>query len=277
MTGFVNIDKREGLSSTYAVNRLKRLSGTPCGHMGTLDPLASGVLPIGIGNSARLFEYFLNKEKTYLARFRFGVTSRSFDRESELVFGGGVPSAGEIEAILPRFLGEIEQVPPAFSAICVGGKRSYEYARQGKEVPLNAKRVRISSFRLLEQTGADEYLFEIVCGGGTYIRSLARDVAHALGTEGLMASLRRTQSGIFTEETAVELDLLTPENLKEYLIPTEDVLPFPVLEIDDERLYHGLAVSCGCADGRYKLYRGGQFYGLARVESGLARTEKKLC
>lgn len=277
MTGFVNIDKREGLSSTYAVNRLKRLSGTPCGHMGTLDPLASGVLPIGIGNSARLFEYFLNKEKTYLARFRFGVTSRSLDRESELVFGGGVPSAGEIEAILPRFLGEIEQVPPAFSAICVGGKRSYEYARQGKEVPLNAKRVRISSFRLLEQTGADEYLFEIVCGGGTYIRSLARDVAHALGTEGLMASLRRTQSGIFTEETAVELDLLTPENLKEYLIPTEDVLPFPVLEINDERLYHGLAVSCGCADGRYKLYRGGQFYGLARVESGLARTEKKLC
>lgn len=277
MTGFVNIDKREGLSSTYAVNRLKRLSGTPCGHMGTLDPLASGVLPIGIGNSARLFEYFLNKEKTYLARFRFGVTSRSLDRESELVFGGGVPSAGEIEAILPRFLGEIEQVPPAFSAICVGGKRSYEYARQGKEVPLNAKRVRISSFRLLEQTGADEYLFEIVCGGGTYIRSLARDVAHALGTEGLMASLRRTQSGIFTEETAVELDLLTRENLKEYLIPTEDVLPFPVLEIDDERLYHGLAVSCGCADGRYKLYRGGQFYGLARVESGLARTEKKLC
>lgn len=277
MTGFVNIDKREGLSSTYAVNRIKRLSGAPCGHMGTLDPLASGVLPVGIGNATRLFEYFLEKEKTYLARFRFGVTSPSLDRESELVFGGRVPSADEIGEMLPRFLGEIEQVPPVFSAISVGGRRSYEYARQGKEVALTAKRVKISSFRLIEQTGADEFSFEIVCGGGTYIRALARDLAHALGTEGLMAALRRTKSGIFTEETAVELDSLTPENLKNYIIPTEEVLPFPVLTIDDERLYHGLAVPQNVADGRYKLYRGGEFYGIARVEAGMAKTEKKLC
>ncbi len=277
MTGFVNIDKREGISSTYAVNRLKRLTGTPCGHMGTLDPLASGVLPIGVGNATRLFAYFLQKEKTYLARFRFGVTSKSFDRESELVFGGRVPSEGEIGEILPRFLGEIDQVPPAFSAISVGGKRSYEYARQGREVHLNAKRVRISAFRLLERTGADEFLFEIVCGSGTYIRSLARDVAEALGTKGLMASLRRTKSGVFTEETAADLDALTPKNLKNYLIPTEEVLPFPVLGCDDERLYHGLSVPCEREDGLYKLYRGGAFYGLAKVEQGLVRTEKKLC
>ncbi len=277
MTGFVNIDKREGLSSTYAVNRIKRLSGAPCGHMGTLDPLASGVLPVGIGNATRLFEYFLEKEKTYLARFRFGVTSPSLDRESGLVFGGRVPSADEIGKMLPQFLGEIEQVPPVFSAISVGGRRSYEYARQGKEVALTAKRVKISSFRLIEQTGADEFSFEIVCGGGTYIRALARDLAHALGTEGLMAALRRTKSGIFIEETAVELDSLTPENLKNYIIPTEEVLPFPVLTIDDERLYHGLAVPQNVADGRYKLYRGGEFYGIARVEAGMAKTEKKLC
>ena len=277
MTGFVNIDKREGVSSTYAVNRLKRLFGVPCGHMGTLDPLASGVLPIGVGNATRLFEYFLQKEKTYLARFRFGVTSKSFDRESELIFGGRVPKESEIEQILPRFLGEIEQVPPAYSAISVGGKRSYEYARQGKEVPLNAKRVRISAFRLLGQTGADEFSFEIVCGGGTYIRSLARDVAEALGTKGLMASLRRTKSGIFTEETAVPLDALTPENAQDFLIPTEDVLPFPALSCDDERLYHGLPVPYEGADGLYKLYRGGLFYGLARADKGLIKTEKKLC
>ncbi len=277
MTGFVNIDKREGVSSTYAVNRLKRLSGTPCGHMGTLDPLASGVLPVAVGNASRLFEYFLEKEKTYLARFRFGVTSKSLDRESELLFGGRVPSAEEIGEVLPRFVGEIEQVPPAFSAISIGGKRSYEYARQGREVPLNAKRVHIYEFCLLEQTEKDEFLFRIVCGGGTYIRSLARDVARALGTEGLMASLRRTKSGIFTEETAVPLDALTPENLREYLIPTEDVLPFPALEMDDERLYHGLSLPCKGEDGQYKLYRGGQFYGLARVENGLVKAEKKLC
>ena len=277
MTGFVNIDKGEGVSSAYAVNRVKRLSGMPCGHMGTLDPLASGVLPIGIGNAARLFEYFLNKEKTYLARFRFGVTTKTLDRESELVFGGKVPEKAEIEEILPRFVGEIEQVPPAFSAVCVGGKRSYEYARQGKEVPLNAKRVRISSFRLIGQTEKDEFLFEIVCGGGTYIRSLARDVSEALGTAGFMAALRRIQSGVFTEQTAVPLDRLTPENFAQYVIPTEEVLPFPALEIDDEKLYHGLSVPVRQADGRYKLYRNGEFYGLARVENGAAKTEKKLC
>lgn len=277
MTGFVNIDKREGVSSTYVVNRIKRLSGCACGHMGTLDPLASGILPVGIGNATRLFEYFLQKEKTYLARFRFGVTTPTLDRESAPVYGGKVPSAEEIEEILPRFLGKIEQVPPAFSAISVGGKRSYEYARQGRDVPLNAKRVHISSFRLLEQTAEDEFFFEIVCGAGTYIRALARDLAGALGTAGFMAALRRTKSGVFGEETAVPLERLTEENWRDSVIKTEDVLPFPSLELDDERLYHGLSVPAKVADGRYKLYRAGEFYGLAAVEKGMAKTEKKLC
>lgn len=277
MTGFVNIEKEEGVSSAYVVNRVKRLSKCACGHMGTLDPLASGVLPVAIGNAARLFDYFLKKQKTYLARFRFGVTTVTLDRESDPEFGGRVPDPSEIEAVLPRFTGEIEQIPPAFSAKCVNGMRSYQYARRGMEVPLEPKKVTVERFRLVEQTAPDEFAFEIVCSGGTYIRSLARDLAEALGTKGFMAALARTECGIFTLQNAVPFRELTEENLRDYLIPTEDVLPFPALESDDEKLYHGLPVPVEAADGQYKLYRGGRFYGLARVSGGSLKTEKKLC
>lgn len=277
MTGFINVFKAEGMNSTYAVNRLKRLSGSPCGHLGTLDPLASGVLPVGIGNASRLFDYFLDKEKRYLARFRFGVTSASLDRESELVFGGEVPTEAEIEAVLPRFLGEIDQIPPVFSAKVVNGVKSYKYARQGVEVPLPPKRVKITGFTLLGRLSPDEFAFEIVCGGGTYIRALARDVAAALGTKGLMSGLKRTQSGIFTEQTSVPLDRLTSENLEQYLIPTEDVLPYPVLMMDDERYYHGVRIPVSEKDGIYKIFRGGEFYGTGIVEGGVLRPDKKLC
>lgn len=277
MTGFLNIDKAEGDTSTYVVNCVKRLSHEACGHLGTLDPLASGVLPVGIGNATRLFSYFLEKDKTYIARFRFGATSVTLDRESAPVFGGRIPSEEEIAAALPRFEGELLQTPPAFSAISVGGKRSYEYARQGKEVPLTAKRIHISSFRLLEQTGADEFCFEIVCGAGTYIRALARDLAEVLGTKGYMTGLTRTRSGCFTLENAVSLRELTPETLSRYLIPTEEVLPYPALEVEDERYYRGVRYAVSSPDGFYKIYRGGSFYGIGAVEGGILRPEKKLC
>ena len=114
MTGFLNIHKAEGVSSAYCVNRAKRLTGSPCGHLGTLDPLAGGVLPVAVGNAARLFDFFLSKEKRYLARFRFGWTSKSLDRESEPYPAGMVPPKSVIEGALPDFLGEISQVPPAF-------------------------------------------------------------------------------------------------------------------------------------------------------------------
>lgn len=277
MTGFVNIYKSEGKSSAYPVNRLKRLTKSPCGHMGTLDPLAEGVLPVAVGNAARLFEYFLNKKKTYVARFRFGWTTDTLDRESEPRLAGNVPTNSDIEGILPAFTGDILQRPPVFSAVNVDGRRSYELARKGKEVELPAKQIHIESLRLLGQTSPDEFEFEIVCGGGTYIRSLARDMGEALGTGAYMTKLIRTKSGIFTAETAVPLDVLTPENVGEYLIPTDSVLPFPVLECADERLYHGVHIGTEAADGRYKLYREGEFYGLALVENGILRTEKKLC
>ena len=277
MTGFVNVFKPEGVGSTKAVGRVKYLTKTPCGHMGTLDPLACGVLPVGVGNAARLFDYFLQKEKRYSARFVFGATTDTLDREGAVVRGGRIPDAQEVEAALPAFAGEIMQTPPRFSAVSVNGRRGYALARSGAAFEPSAKRVRISSFTLTGQTAPDEFAFEIVCGGGTYIRSLARDLAAALGTQGYMSYLQRTASGPFTVQTAVPLDELTAENIASHLIPTDSVLPFPALEGADERIFHGVGVSVECADGQYKLYRGGEFYGIARVEAGIARAEKKLC
>ncbi len=277
MTGFVNVFKPEGVGSTKAVGRVKYLTKTPCGHMGTLDPLACGVLPVGVGNAARLFDYFLQKEKRYSARFVFGATTDTLDREGAVVRVGRIPDAQEVEAALPAFAGEIMQTPPRFSAVSVNGRRGYALARSGAAFEPSAKRVHISSFTLTGQTAPDEFAFEIVCGGGTYIRSLARDLAAALGTQGYMSYLQRTASGPFTVQTAVPFDELTAENIASYLIPTDSVLPFPVLEGADERIFHGVGVSVECADGQYKLYRGGEFYGIARVEAGIARAEKKLC
>ena len=282
MTGFLNIDKRRGDTSAYVVNCVKRLlrlgyGKIPCGHFGTLDPLASGVLPVGIGNANRLFDYFLSKKKTYLARFRFGATTETLDGEGEVVLGGRIPEKAEIEGALYRFLGEISQTPPKFSARCIDGKRGYELARDGQEFTLPAKRVEIFSFALVGEASSDEFEFRIECSGGTYIRSLSRDLAAALGTQGYTTALRRTASGAFTEETAVPLSALTAENLGQYLIPTDTLLPFPALEVEDERYYRGVRFAIDRPDGTYKIYRGGEFYGTGVVEGGELRPGKKLC
>ena len=277
MTGFININKKTGVSSAFVVNKVKRLAKTPAGHMGTLDPLASGVLPVALGNACRLFDYFSDKKKTYLARFRFGVTTDTLDSEGEKIVKGEVPSEQEIQAALPSLTGKIMQVPPAYSAKSVNGVRSYQLARAGKEVELNAKQVEIFSFRLSEQTAPDEFAFEIVCGSGTYIRALARDLAAKLHTFAYMSMLERTASGMFTIENAVSLDELSQENITQYLIPTEQVLPYPELDLESERVFNGLKERVDKADGLYKLYKKGEFYGIASVTDGLAKAEKKLC
>lgn len=277
MTGVLNIDKPCGKSSAQAVNFVKHLTGCACGHFGTLDPFATGVLPIGVGNATRLFDYFLTKKKTYVARFRFGATTDTLDPEGALTVGGGVPSEGEIRKTLPDLTGTFDQIPPAFSAKSVNGQRSYVLARRGEAAELSAKRVTVEAFELLEQTGVDEFAFRVTCGAGTYIRALARDLAERLGTLGYCTALRRTASGFFTEETAVSPDVLTPENCGEFLIKTDSVLPFPVFESDDRRLVQGQKIATELADGLYKFYFDGAFYGLVRAADGTLKTEKKLC
>ena len=266
--GFLNVDKPSGMTSSAVVNRIKRLTGLPCGHMGTLDPLASGVLPVGIGNATRLFEYFLNKQKEYIAEFTFGADSDTLDSTGE-----------EIERILPDFEGEIMQVPPKYSAKNVGGRRGYDLARAGIEFELEPKKVRIDEVALLGGEG-DVFRFRIRCGGGTYIRSLARDIAGKLGTKAVMSGLRRTKSGYFKIEEAVPFDALAGENIEELIIPTESVLPYETIVLTcprAEKIFCGVPASTDYADGEYKIYRDGIFYGIAEVRNKRAKIKTKLC
>ena len=284
--GFINVDKPSGIVSSTVVNKIKWLSGVPCGHMGTLDPLASGVLPVGVGNAARLFDYFLEKEKEYIAEFTFGVTSDTLDSTGQLVHGGGIPDEKDIKSVLKSFIGEIDQIPPKYSAKNVNGQRGYDLARRGVEFELPAKRVRIMSVGLLGKVEGKENAFrlKINCGGGTYIRSLARDIAAALDTQAIMSALRRTKSGVFTLENTVafsELEKDPPiEELQRYVIPTERVLPFERILLsgkNTERIFNGLAVPAEQEDGLYKLYKNEEFYGIAEIKNGLAKAKTKLC
>lgn len=284
--GFINVDKPSGIVSSTVVNKIKWLSGVPCGHMGTLDPLASGVLPVGVGNATRLFDYFLEKEKEYIAEFTFGVDSDTLDSTGNLVQGGHVPNETEIEGVLPVLVGEVMQIPPKYSAKNVNGRRGYDLARAGIEFELAPKKVHIFSIDLLgkKEETEDTYLFKIRCGGGTYIRSIARDMAAALGTKAVMSALRRTQSGIFTLQNAIPFAVLEKdpslEELERYLIPTDRVLPFETLALTEAemgRILQGQRVKTNQADGIYKIYTTDGFYGLAEVIEGLAKAKTKLC
>ena len=284
--GFINVDKPSGVTSSAIVNKIKWLSGVPCGHMGTLDPLASGVLPVGVGNATRLFDYFLQKQKTYVAEFTFGETSDTLDCTGEVVCGGHVPTEREILEVLPQFIGEIDQIPPKYSAKNVNGRRGYDLARAGIEFELAPKRITVYGIELLGKSVDKEnaYNFKIDCGGGTYIRSLGRDIAAALGTKAVMSALRRTQSGVFTLQNAVPFDFFTQdpaiEDMEKYLIPTDSVLPFERLNLTEKgtmRILQGNFVTVDVADGLYKIYDGESFYGLAEVVEGKAKAKTKLC
>ena len=286
--GFFNVDKPSGIVSSTVVNKLKWLTGLPCGHMGTLDPLASGVLPVGVGNATRLFDYFLDKKKVYIAEFTFGVSSDTLDSTGTLVQGGHVPNETEILSVLPRFIGEIDQIPPKYSAKNVNGRRGYDLAREGVEFELAPKRIRIDNIALLGKSATTEnaYNFRIECGGGTYIRSIARDIAAALETNAVMSGLRRTVSGAFMVENAIPFkklqnDELTGEELEKYVIPTDSVLPYPTLTLTKkgwERIYNGVRIQTDEEDGLYKFYNAdGSFYGIAEVQKGLAKLKTKLC
>ena len=279
-SGFINLNKPSGISSAAAVSKIKRLTGLACGHMGTLDPLASGVLPVAFGNASRLFNYLLDKEKVYRAVFRFGTDTDTLDSTGEVLQSGlPVPSESEINNVLQNFVGEIEQIPPAYSAKSIGGVRAYRLARQGKEVELAPKKVAVHSVELLARLNETDYEFRISCGGGTYIRSLARDIAAACGTCAIMTSLIREKSGAFELSASVALEELTQENWCGFAVAPDAVFAMPVCNIcgsDAAKLRNGLKLATDLADGEYKLYFDGAFYGIAAAENGLLRAKVKL-
>ena len=208
--GWLAVDKPLGLSSAQVVGQVRRILGAAkVGHGGTLDPLATGVLPIALGEATKTVSYVMDGSKTYRWRIRWGEATATDDREGSVVETSPLrPDHAAITAALAGFIGEIEQIPPAFSAIKVDGERAYDLARAGETVALQPRRVRIDGFTLVDMPDADHADFETVSGKGTYIRSLARDLARALGTVGHVAVLRRTACGPFREQEAISLESL---------------------------------------------------------------------
>ena len=228
MNGFLNINKPTGRTSSDVVIFVrKRLpKGTAVGHGGTLDPEASGVLPVCVGSATRLFDYIIDKQKTYVARLRLGVETDTQDATGQIVSEAPV-NAGEAEvrALLPRFTGEIEQVPPMYSAIKKDGKRLYKLARRGETVEIAPRRCRVDAIEYLGSEGEHTHLLRIACGKGVYIRTLCHDIGKALGCGAHMLTLERTAAGIFKIEDALtpsQVDALAAEGaLEEALIPLD--------------------------------------------------------
>ena len=208
--GWLVLDKPLGLTSTQALGRTRKLlGGKKVGHGGTLDPLASGVLPLAFGEATKLIPYVMDGQKGYLFTVQWGQQRTTDDAEGEVVASSDcLPTENEIRSVLPQFLGEVDQTPPTFSAIKVGGQRAYDLARAGKPLEMQPRKVRIDELELLGCPAPDRADFRLKCGKGTYVRSLARDLALKLGTFGYVCALRRTKSGPFGLESAISLEKL---------------------------------------------------------------------
>jgi tRNA pseudouridine55 synthase len=207
--GWLVIDKPQGFTSAQVVGRVRRVFGAKAGHAGTLDPLATGVLPIALGEATKTVAYAMNGRKTYRFRIRWGIARTTDDCEGEIMGESGVlPQKAALEAILPHFTGRVMQRPPAYSAVKVGGRRSYALARAGAAARLAARPIDIFSLRLVAAPSPDQADLEATVGKGTYIRAIARDLAASLGTLGHVTVLRRISVGPFTETDAIPLESL---------------------------------------------------------------------
>ena len=270
MKGFINLIKPEGMSSAYAVSQVKKKLNITCGHMGTLDPMASGVLPVGIDKTSRMFDYLLDKTKTYVAEFEFGYETDTLDATGKVTQTTSVlPTEEQIKAVLSNFVGEIDQMPPKYSAKCIDGKRGYELARRGVEFELKPKKVNILSLEYNGKTGENKYSFTIECKGGTYIRSLARDIGYAVGSLGVMTSLVRSKSGIFTLNNGVTVqEFKDSDNPEKYLIQPDLAVEFPKAVLTSEqatKILNGVFENLGYQDGLYRVYNQQEFWGIGRL------------
>lgn len=241
VSGWICLDKPLEMGSTEAVSKVRRLfNAQKAGHAGTLDPLATGVLPIALGEATKTVSQMMDAEKAYRFTIAWGASTTTLDREGEVIARSDVrPSPAAVTEALKAFVGEIQQVPPKYSAIKVDGERAYDLARDGEDFELAARSVTIHAARLAETPDADHAVIEIDCGKGTYVRSLVRDLAAALGAEGHVAALRRTRVGPFRAEESITLDKLTDlvhrHALSEALLPVETALDdIPVLAVTDE-------------------------------------------
>ena len=228
LSGVLVVYKHAGVTSHDIVNKIRRLYGTRrVGHTGTLDPMATGVLVVLIGRAAKACEYLLADSKRYRARLRLGITTDTEDTTGTvLTTSESIPTREEFEAILPRFRGHIEQIPPMYSALKVGGQKLVDLARQGVVVEREARPIEIHALEATPTEQPTDYILDVHCSGGTYIRTLCADIGAALGCGGAMAELERVATGGFSKEesyTVTQLEEMTPEERASILHPTESL------------------------------------------------------
>jgi tRNA pseudouridine55 synthase len=282
--GWLCLDKPQGMTSTQTVNRVRRITrARKVGHGGTLDPLATGVLPIALGEATKTVAYVMDGRKHYRFTARLGEARTTDDAEGEVLATSEVrPSTAGIAAALPRFVGRIEQVPPRFAAVKVEGERAYDLARRGEAVELAPRFVQVDRFDLVERPDPDQVTFEVVCGRGTYVRALVRDLGAALGCLAHVIALRRLQVGPFGAAEAVSLSaleqLVADDALPQALLPVGaalgDLPALPLTQPQVDRLRAGqtirvapgLLIGAAEADATVRAMAAGRMIALARLQ-----------
>ena len=281
MNGIVIVDKPQGWTSQDVTARLRRVFNTRrIGHGGTLDPMATGVLPVFVGRATRGVEFFEHAEKIYEATIRLGLTTDTEDVTGEVLSQQEVSiSEEEFLGILPQFRGKIQQIPPMYSALKVNGQKLCDLARKGKEVERQPREIEIFQLDCLE-FDRDTARLRVHCSKGTYIRTLCKDIGQALGCGGCMAALRRVTAGEYTIEESVPLqELLDAQRPEEYLRAVDTMFrsyeAVTLTANQEKRCRNGNAFSVALADGTYRAYaQSGEFLMLAKVEAGVMSTVK---
>lgn len=270
MIGFYNILKPTGVSSGFVVNKIKRITNEKVGHLGTLDPSASGVLSIAVGKATKFFDYFLNKDKEYVALAKFGVLTNTLDSDGEILKSEDVQvSLEDIKKVLPSLCGKIDQIPPIFSSKNVNGERAYDLARQGKQVVLEPKKVQIYSIKAEKLTQNNLFRIKIHCSSGTYVRSIIRDVAEKMGTVATTVCIIRTCSGKFEIGDSITLDELA-ENPEKHLIKINSILNLPEIELSllqAKDLFSGKEIMLDRDDGEYLSFYQGEEFSVLKIEN----------
>lgn len=277
MEGILTVLKPSGMSSSDAVVDVRRLTGVKrVGHLGTLDPQAGGVLPVCVGRAVRLFDYLVDKRKEYLAEIAFGCSTDTQDAQGRILAVSDVAvSRSELDSVLLAFLGKQEQIAPMYSALKYNGKKLYDLARAGEEVPEKRRAIEIDTLETVEELGRNRFLIRVGCSRGTYIRTLCEDIGASLGVPSHMAFLLRTQAGPFRLEHAcsiAELEQKKAEGMLEsaFVSAEEAMGSFPALYLHPSRVTatkNGLSTTVrNASDGTVRLYCDGEFLGVGSVK-----------
>lgn len=284
MNGIILVDKPQDWTSHDVVAKLRGvLHERRIGHSGTLDPLATGLLVVFVGRATRAVEFSEADSKEYLSGLRLGVSTDTQDITGNVIAKcDALPDEAAVRETLCRFIGDIEQIPPMYSAIKIGGKKLYELARRGESVERTPRKITVSSIDIVDKDGTD-YILNISCSKGTYVRTLCNDIGDALGCGACMSSLRRTRAGTFSVDEAHSLENIEAaaleDRLSDIILPVDALFaPFPKLTVSEsaaKRLKNGNVIKVSAEDGDYRVYSDSEeFLLLGRVEDGKLKTIK---